>query len=98
MRVILDNEPYEAAGHEELLEAFSSATENVTGRPATTMGFNSWSDAAVMQTAGIPTLMVGGEGGDIHAIDEWANLPSLAELAAILDATARRFQALPPVG
>jgi len=94
VRVALDNEPFQAAGHEELLTAFSGATEGVTGRAATTMGFNSWTDAAVMQTAGIPTVLVGGDGGDLHAIDEWASLSSLADLAAILDGTARRFQML----
>jgi acetylornithine deacetylase len=95
VRIALENEPFEAAGHEDLLATFSAATEELTGSPATPMAFNSWTDAAIMQAAGIPTVLVGGNGGDPHAIDEWASLSSLCSLAAILDGTARRFQVLP---
>jgi acetylornithine deacetylase/succinyl-diaminopimelate desuccinylase-like protein len=94
VRIALENEPFEAAGHEELLATFSDATDEVIGRPATPIGFNTWTDAAIMQSAGIPTILVGGEGGGFHAIDEWVSLSSLADLALVLDGTARRFQLL----
>ena len=91
--VQLDNEPFTAAGHEALLAAYSAATETVTGRPAKSVGFNSWADSAITQTAGIPTIICGATGGNPHAIDEWINLPSVAQLVEILENTAHRYGA-----
>lgn len=41
--------------------------------------------------AGIPTILCGATGGGGHAIDEWVELPSVAQLVAVLEAAARRF-------
>jgi acetylornithine deacetylase/succinyl-diaminopimelate desuccinylase-like protein len=89
--VRLENEPFTAEGHEELLAAYSAATAEVTGAPAETLGLNTWADSAITQGAGIPTILCGATGGGFHAIDEWVNLPSVAQLVLILDRTARRF-------
>jgi len=89
--VQLENEPFTATGHEQLLAAYSTATEDVLGRQPEVAGLNTWTDAAITQTAGIPTILCGATGGNNHAIDEWADLPSVAQLVAILEATARRF-------
>lgn len=89
--VRLDNEPFVATGHEALLEAYSAATQQVLGRPAEPRSLNTWTDASVMQTAGIPTIVAGATGGDGHAIDEWIDLQSLGELVLILEGTARKF-------
>lgn len=93
VRIDLENIPFEAAGHEDLLAAFSDATEAAIGRPAVEIGKNTWTDAAIMQAAGIPSILVGGDGGDLHAVDEWVSLSSLETLATVIDDTARRFQA-----
>jgi len=87
----LENEPFTAEGHEELLSAYSAATAEVIGTPAETFGLNSWADSAITQSAGIPTILCGATGGDAHAIDEWANLPSVAQLVLILHRTAHGY-------
>jgi acetylornithine deacetylase/succinyl-diaminopimelate desuccinylase-like protein len=89
--VQLENEPFAAVGHERLLAAYSAATEEVLGRRAEAMGLNTWTDAAITQSAGIPTILCGATGGGNHAIDEWVELPSVTELVAVLEAAARRF-------
>jgi acetylornithine deacetylase/succinyl-diaminopimelate desuccinylase-like protein len=91
--VRLDNDPFTADGHEALLAAYSAATEDIVGRPAEVVGLNTWTDAAITQSAGIPTILCGATGGDFHAVDEWVDLPSVDELVAILEITARRFGA-----
>lgn len=91
--VQLENEPFTAVGHERLLAAYSAATDEVIGRQAAAVGLNTWTDAAITQSAGIPTILCGATGGGLHAIDEWVELPSVAQLVAILEKSARRFGA-----
>ncbi len=91
--VRLDNDPFVAEGHDQLFEAYSAATEEVLGRPAEAQSLNTWTDAAIMQAAGIPTFVAGATGGDGHAIDEWIDLKSLGELVLILEGTCRKFRA-----
>jgi succinyl-diaminopimelate desuccinylase len=91
--VQLENEPFTANGHEALLSAYSAATEAVTGRPAEPVGLNTWTDAAIMQGAGIPTIGAGATGGNMHAIDEWANLASVSQLVEVLEQTCHLYGA-----
>ena len=50
-----------------------------------------WTDAALIQAAGIPTVIVGPRGGGIHAVDEWIDLDSLARFERILLDVTRSF-------
>jgi acetylornithine deacetylase/succinyl-diaminopimelate desuccinylase-like protein len=89
--VRLDREPFRAEGHEELLSALDAAATEAIGRPFEQRGLNAWADAALMQAAGIPTVMIGSAGGNFHAPDEWATIPELAQLANIVEGAVRRF-------
>jgi succinyl-diaminopimelate desuccinylase len=89
--VKLDREPFRAEGHEGLLSALDAAATDVIGRPFEQQGLNAWADAALMQAAGIPTVMIGSAGGNFHAPDEWASIPELAQLANIVEGAVRRF-------
>ncbi len=89
--VKLDREPFRAEGHEDLHVALDAAAVSVIGRPFEPVGLNAWTDAAILQDAGIPTLEIGSAGGNFHAPDEWASIPELTQLAAILTETARNF-------
>ncbi len=92
--VQLENEPFTASGHEALLAAYSAATEAVTGSPAQAIGVNTWTDAAIMQGAGIPTIGAGATGGNMHAIDEWINLPSVSQLVEVLEHSCHLYGAV----
>lgn len=50
-----------------------------------------WTDAALIQAAGIPTAIFGPAGGGIHSVDEWVDLDSLARFETILLNTTRSF-------
>jgi acetylornithine deacetylase len=89
--VRLENTPFVAEGHEALFDAFSAATKDLTGEPAQRRSANTWTDAAIMQSAGIPTIVAGATGGNMHAIDEWVSLESLGQLVLVLEGTSRRF-------
>jgi acetylornithine deacetylase/succinyl-diaminopimelate desuccinylase-like protein len=91
VRVRLARDPFEAAGHERLLEAVDRATIEILGRPSEPAGENAWMDAALIQAAGIPTIVLGASGGNLHAPDEWVSLPELAALTDLLIATCVGF-------
>jgi len=91
--VRLDREPFIARGHEALQEIVTAAMMAVLHRAPTVTGMNGWTDAALMQAAGIPTLMLGSTGGNYHAANEWASVSELVRLCEILEITARRFLA-----
>jgi acetylornithine deacetylase/succinyl-diaminopimelate desuccinylase-like protein len=83
--VRLDREPFKAEGHESLLAAWSQAMIDVTGNKPRETGMNAWADSGLMQGAGIPTLLVGAEGGNLHAPDEWVSVSELTQLCAVLE-------------
>jgi acetylornithine deacetylase len=89
--VKLSREPFEAAGHEALWDILSSEEEKVIGRPIVAVGENSWGDSGIFQAAGIPTLMLGASGGNLHAPEEWVSIEELLQLSRIVEGTARGF-------
>lgn|SRR5574341_180005 len=91
VEVKLARDPFDARGHEELWQIVFSEMEKETGLTPEAVGENSWGDAALFQDAGIPTLMLGAAGGNLHAPEEWVSLPELTYLARIVAGVARRF-------
>jgi acetylornithine deacetylase len=83
--VKLEREPFRAEGHERLWAALDRATSEALGRPLERAGMNAWADAALMQAAGVPTILFGPLGGNFHAPDEWASLTEIVRAAAILE-------------
>ena len=91
MQVLLARNPFEARGHEALWQILASGVEKEIGRSGQLVGENAWGDAALFQEAGIPTLMLGAEGFNFHAHQEWVSIPELGKLAKIIEATVQRF-------
>jgi len=89
--VKLDRDPFKAEGHEQLWDAMDAATQEALGRPLERHGLNAWTDAALMQSAGIPTVLFGPLGGNFHAPDEWVSIPEVIQSAEIVVGTARRL-------
>ena len=89
--VKLEREPFKAEGHEELWAAMDAATRDEISQPLEPVGLNAWADAALMQAAGIPTVMFGPLGGNYHAPDEWVSIPEVAQTARIVVGAAQRF-------
>jgi acetylornithine deacetylase len=89
--VRLDREPFRADGEGSIAAALDAAAERELGRPFERCGLNAWTDAALTQAAGIPTVLLGPAGGNFHAPDEWVSIPEVASLGRILVDTARTF-------
>jgi acetylornithine deacetylase len=89
----LEREPFVARGHERLQDVVVKAMTAVLGREPAITGMNGWTDAALLQAAGIPTLLLGSTGGNYHTAGEWASIGELVRLTEILDLTARDYLA-----
>ncbi len=87
VRVRLDREPFTGKGNTALLAALVDATEAVNGVRSEVTGLNAWTDAALLQNAGIPTVLFGPDGGNYHAADEWVSIPDVVASAEILRQT-----------
>ena len=66
------------------------ATRHLGATPPVT-GASYWMDAALIAAAGIDTAVIGAIGAGAHAAEEWVDLDSVAQVAAILADTARAF-------
>jgi acetylornithine deacetylase/succinyl-diaminopimelate desuccinylase-like protein len=91
--VRLDREPFVARGQEALQDVVVKAMTTVLGREPKITGMNGWTDAALLQAAGIPTLLMGATGGNYHTAGEWASISELVRLCDILEQTARHYLA-----
>jgi acetylornithine deacetylase len=89
--VKVDRDPFKAEGHEPLLAALDAAATSVIGRPFDPCGLNAWTDAALLQNADIPTVLIGSAGGNYHSPDEWASISELTSLANIVEGAVTRF-------
>jgi acetylornithine deacetylase len=91
--VQLDRDPFVATGHEDLQAIVVPAMTSVLGKPPKITGVNAWTDAALMQAAGIPTLLMGSTGGNFHTANEWVSIKELVKLCAILERVATQYLA-----
>jgi acetylornithine deacetylase/succinyl-diaminopimelate desuccinylase-like protein len=91
--VRLDRDPFMAVGHEHLRDTVAAAMTDVLGEPPKITGMNGWTDAALMQEAGIPTVLIGATGGNYHAPDEWLSVSAFVKLCAIVEKAAVSFLA-----
>jgi acetylornithine deacetylase/succinyl-diaminopimelate desuccinylase-like protein len=85
--VKVNRNPFVGKGFEPLLASMSKASTEIIGKPMETMGENAWTDAALLQEAGVATLLVGPAGGNYHAVDEWVSIPEVVSMTEILYAT-----------
>jgi acetylornithine deacetylase/succinyl-diaminopimelate desuccinylase-like protein len=86
-----DRQPFVAEGHEALQKLVVKAMTDVLGAPPRITGLNAWRDAALMQSAGIPTLLMGSSGGNHHAAGEWASISEIIKLCEILSRVALAY-------
>ena len=91
VRMGLARPPFSVAPDAEVVGAVMRAAEAVTGAPAEVYGETYWMDAALLQAAGIPTVVFGPGGEGAHSVDEWVDLASVDACAEGLVAAAREL-------
>ena len=76
--------PFEVAPDAPIVRAVDRAAAKVRGKPAAHIGDTPWMDAALLQEAGIETVVCGAAGAGAHSDVEWVDLESVVQLAEIL--------------
>jgi acetylornithine deacetylase len=91
VRIGLVRPPFSVDPDAEVVRAAKHAAEAVTGAPGEVYGETYWMDAALIQAAGIPTVVFGPRGQGAHAVDEWVDLASVDACADGIVAAAREL-------
>jgi acetylornithine deacetylase len=76
--------PFEVAPDAAIVQAVDAAVAKVRGKAPAHFGDTPWMDAALLQEAGVETVVCGATGAGAHADVEWVDLNSVIELAEIL--------------
>ncbi len=77
-------EPYEVSTEEQIFLTLERACRNRLGHSPGISGFSGWTDAALLQGAGIPTVLFGPKGAGLHGAVEYVETDSLVDMAHIL--------------
>jgi acetylornithine deacetylase len=87
----LDRAPFAVGAQTPIVQVLERNLARQLGRPPQHSGGTFWTDAALLAEAGIETVLVGPTGQGLHSAEEWVELRSLVDLAAVLAATAVEF-------
>jgi acetylornithine deacetylase/succinyl-diaminopimelate desuccinylase-like protein len=94
VRVRLDRDPFLGTANQAIADALIAASAEVRETPSVSVGMNAWTDAALMEAAGIPTVMFGPKGGNFHSADEWV---SISDVLVSTEIVRRAIERLLPV-
>jgi acetylornithine deacetylase len=90
-RTLLVREPFEVDQDAEIVRLVRDAAIGTHGAPPQLVGASYWADSAMIQAAGIPTVMYGPSGEGAHAAVEWVSIPDTVTCTRTLIAVAERF-------
>jgi len=83
-RSLLARQPFEVSPDARIVQMVRRAGERVLGRAPAFCGQTPWMDSALLAAAGSETVVIGPTGAGAHAAEEWVDLESVLQLAAIL--------------
>jgi acetylornithine deacetylase len=83
--------PFEVAPDAAIVQAVDAAAETVRGRKPAHIGDTPWMDSALLQAAGVETVVCGAAGAGAHSGEEWVDVESVLQLAEILARAAVEY-------
>lgn len=89
--LLVSRPPFEIAPHRPIVQAVDAALAARLGDAGAHQGATFWTDAAILAAAGIDTVLLGPVGYGLHSAEEWVDLRSLVDLAAVMADTALTF-------
>ncbi len=90
-RTLLARGSYEARNESPVARCVTEAATVQLGAPPNVIGEPYWMDAALLADAGIDTVVFGPTGAGAHAAEEWVDLESVTQVAAVLASAAAIF-------
>ncbi|MBD0317106.1 MAG: ArgE/DapE family deacylase [Thermoleophilia bacterium] len=91
VRTTFAQSPFEVAEAEDVVAALLRQATAVTAEEVDVVGVQFWTDAAILASAGIPTVLYGPAGEGAHAVVEWVDLDSATRCAEVYLAVVRDF-------
>jgi acetylornithine deacetylase len=91
VRPFFVRDPFEVPASARIVKAVDRAAAKVRGYPAAHIGDTPWMDAALLQAAGVETVVCGAGGEGAHADVEWVDVESVVTLAEILAEAAADY-------
>jgi len=88
LNVISIQSAFEISPNAQIVHSLQESTQYVLKKEPTLGGVTFWTDAAILASAGVETVIIGPIGGGLHTSEEWVDLQSLVDLAQILAQTA----------
>ena len=90
-RAFFVRDPFEVPREAGLVRTLAGAFQQTLGRAPVIVGDTPWMDSALTSGAGIETMVFGPGGTGAHADEEWVDVGSMTDCAAVLAATAREW-------
>jgi acetylornithine deacetylase len=91
VRATLVRPPYEISQNAEIVRRVRAQAERALGAAPALIGWAAWMDSAILDQAGIPTVVFGPGGAGAHETLEWVDLASVERCAEVLIAVAGEF-------
>ena len=91
IRSLLARNAFEVSQEAAIVQIVGETTACHRGRAPSLIGKPFWMDSAILADAGVETVIIGPVGGGAHTTEEWVDLGSLADLAAILAKAAADY-------
>lgn len=82
---------FEIAANRPVVQVVEQAMSKRLGKAEPHVGATFWTDAAILAATGIDTVLLGPVGAGLHSAEEWVDLQSVSDLAAVLAETAHTF-------
>jgi acetylornithine deacetylase len=89
--LIFEREPLEVSPQSEIIKSILSQSQRLTGQ-AQLSGFSGWTDAALLNAAGISALVFGPVGEGLHGAVEWVDLASVQQCYEVVLAVHKLAQ------
>ena len=84
VRTFFVRDPFEVPPQARIVQAVDRAAAKVRGVKPALIGDTPWMDAALLQAAGVETVVFGAGGAGAHSDVEWVDVESVVQLAEIL--------------
>jgi acetylornithine deacetylase len=91
VRTTLVRPAFEIGTDAEIVRLVCGHAERALGRTPPVIGWAAWMDSAILDGAGIPTVIFGPAGEGAHEVVEWVDLASVERCAEVLVAVAGDF-------
>jgi acetylornithine deacetylase len=91
VKTVLWRDPYEIDKNKKIVKLIFDSVKEVTGKEPSYIGHPWWEDSGLLGKAGMEAVIIGPKGGGLHSREEWVDIQSVIDLAAILYQTVLNF-------